>query len=156
LSYFADPLHDEFSTWILGFAPYGGGDVGEVAHLAGQVKEGDDDSLFETFSAYAEQLISEADTAVAAGHAQTAHECYLRAAGYLGVAYHPLYGLIGGGWDSTVVPIVQQDVVAGREHALRDAEPLAGQPDDPGLARQGARSVRRRKSLEHPQVCSRR
>ena len=27
---FTDPLHDEFGTWILGFAPYGGGDVGEV------------------------------------------------------------------------------------------------------------------------------
>ena len=27
---FDDPLHDEFGSWILGFAPYGGGDVGEV------------------------------------------------------------------------------------------------------------------------------
>ena len=27
---FTDPLHDEFASWALGFAPYGGGDVGEV------------------------------------------------------------------------------------------------------------------------------
>ncbi len=92
MSYFTDPLHDEFSTWILGFAPYGGGDVGEVAYLATQVKDADDDSFFEVFSAYAKQLIAEAEAAVAAGHDRTAHECYLRAAGYLGVAYHPLYG----------------------------------------------------------------
>ena len=46
---FADPLHDEFSAWILGFAPYGGGDVGEV-QLASQVKDGDDDSFFDAWS----------------------------------------------------------------------------------------------------------
>jgi alpha-beta hydrolase superfamily lysophospholipase len=92
MSYFTDPLHDEFSTWILGFAPYGGGDVGEVAYLASQVTEADDDSFFEVFSGYAKQLIAEADAAAASGHDRTAHECYLRAAGYLGVAYHPLYG----------------------------------------------------------------
>lgn len=92
MSCYTDPLHDEFSTWNLGFAPYGGGDVGEVAHLATQVKDGDDESFFATYSAFAEDLIAEADAAAAAGHERTAHECYLRAAGYLGVAYHPLYG----------------------------------------------------------------
>ena len=46
MGYFTDPLHDDFSTWILGFAPYSGGDVGEIAQpfvlefQAGQVPFG--------------------------------------------------------------------------------------------------------------------
>ena len=35
---FADSLHDEFASWVLGFAPYGAGDVGEVELLAIQTK----------------------------------------------------------------------------------------------------------------------
>ena len=92
MTFFTDPLHDEFSTWNLGFGPYGGGDVGEVAYLASQVADGDDDSFFETYVAFAKGLIAEGDAAVTAGHDRTAHECYLRAAAYLGVGYHPLFG----------------------------------------------------------------
>ena len=77
---FTDPLHDEFSTWILGFAPYGGGDVGEVEQLATLVKDGDDDSFFTEFAAWARRLIEEGDAAEAAGHSNTARDCYLRAA----------------------------------------------------------------------------
>lgn len=89
---FDDPLHDEFGTWILGFAPYGGGDVGEVEQLATQVTAGDDDSFFEAFSAFARRLIDEGDAAAAAGHHRSAHDVFLRAAAYLGVGYHVLYG----------------------------------------------------------------
>jgi len=89
---FADPLHDEFASWILGFAPYGGGDVGEVQLLAGQVKAGDDDSFFAAFSGLAQRRIDEGDAAVTKGHASTARDCYLRAAALLSLAYHPLYG----------------------------------------------------------------
>ena len=89
---FADPVHDEFSTWILGFAPYGGGDVGEVAQLATQVAPGDDDSFLEAFSGFADRLVDEASAAAAAGHRHTARSCELRAAAYYGVAYHVLFG----------------------------------------------------------------
>ena len=33
---FADEVHEEFATWLLGFAPYGGADYGEVQALAGR------------------------------------------------------------------------------------------------------------------------
>ena len=89
---FKDPVHDEFASWVLGFAPYGGGDVGEVEWLATQVKAGDDDSFFEAFSGYATRRIEEGDAAAAKGHRATARDCYQRAAGILGLAYHPLYG----------------------------------------------------------------
>lgn len=92
MAIFDDPLHDEFGTWILGFAPYGGGDVGEVEYLATQVTAGDDDSFFNAFSALATSLIAEGDAAAAAGHRLSARDCYLRASAYLGVGYHPLFG----------------------------------------------------------------
>jgi alpha-beta hydrolase superfamily lysophospholipase len=89
---FSDPLHEEFASWALGFAPYGGGDVGELQLLATQVKAGDDGSFYDAFVAYACRRIQEGDAAAAKGNRATAHDCYLRAAGFLGIAYHPLYG----------------------------------------------------------------
>jgi alpha-beta hydrolase superfamily lysophospholipase len=89
---FPDPVHDEFAGWALGFAPYGGADVGEVQYLATKVKPGDDDSFFDEFSALAKRRIEEGDTAAAKGHAAAARDCYLRAACLLGVAYHPIFG----------------------------------------------------------------
>ena len=89
---FDDPLHDEFGSWNLGFAPYGGGDVGEVEYLATQVKAGDDDSFFEAYLALSRNLIAEGDAAAGRGQARTARDCFVRAAAYLGVGYHPLYG----------------------------------------------------------------
>lgn len=89
---FTDPLHDEFASWALGFAPYGGADVGEVQLLASQVKPGDDDSFFNAFSGLAQRRIAEGEAAATKGHATTARDCYLRAAAFLSLAYHPLYG----------------------------------------------------------------
>jgi alpha-beta hydrolase superfamily lysophospholipase len=89
---FPDPLHDEFAGWALGFAPYGGADVGEIQYLATRVKPGDDDSFFDEFSALAKRRIEEGDAAAAKGHAAAARDCYLRAACLLGVAYHPIFG----------------------------------------------------------------
>jgi hypothetical protein len=92
MPFFEDPLHDEFGSWILGFAPYGGGDVGEVEYLASQVTPGDDGSFFDAFRAMANRLIAEGDAAASGDRTRTAHDCYLRASAYLGVGYHPLYG----------------------------------------------------------------
>jgi alpha-beta hydrolase superfamily lysophospholipase len=89
---FSDPVHDEFASWVLGLAPYGGGDVGEVQALATQVKAGDDGSFYDAFSQLAHRRIDEGDAAAAKGHHATACDCYLRAASLLAVAYHPLYG----------------------------------------------------------------
>jgi alpha-beta hydrolase superfamily lysophospholipase len=90
--FFSDPLHEEFASWVLGFAPYGGGDVGEVQALAAQVDPGDDGSFHDAFVRFAGRRIEEGDAAAALGHRVTAYDCYLRAASLLGVAYHPLYG----------------------------------------------------------------
>ena len=89
---FPDPVHDEFAGWALGFAPYGGADVGEIQVLATKVKPGDDDSFFDEFSAFAKRRIEEGDTAAAKGHAAAARDCYLRAACLLSVAYRPIFG----------------------------------------------------------------
>src|SRR5262245_34518746 len=92
MPWFGDPLHEEFSEWLLGFAPYGAADVGEVQLLATQVKAGDDGSFFDAFSAMAHRRIAEGDEAAAKGRSATARDCYQHAASFLGMAYHPLYG----------------------------------------------------------------
>jgi alpha-beta hydrolase superfamily lysophospholipase len=92
MPYFTDPVHAEFADLLIGMAPYGGADAGEVEAMAKQVKDGDDDSFFEACDAIARARIAEGDAAVAAGHPQTAYDCYLRAALFLGIGYHPLYG----------------------------------------------------------------
>src|SRR5688572_28620100 len=89
---FGDPAHNDFATWALGFAPYGGGDVGEIQLLATQVPTGNDDSFFDAFSELAQRRIAEGDAAAAAGHPATARDCYLSAAAFLAIGYHPLYG----------------------------------------------------------------
>lgn len=89
---FEDPVHDDFGSWTLGFAPYAGGDYGEVRQLASQVTPGDDASFAAAFRALAERRIQEADTLAARGRTASARDCYLRAAGLLAVGLHPLYG----------------------------------------------------------------
>jgi hypothetical protein len=92
MALFSDPVHQEFSGWSLGFAPYGGADVGAVEQIATQVKPGDDRSFFDAFAAMAHRRIDEGDAAARKGHKATARDCSIRAASLLGVAYHPLYG----------------------------------------------------------------
>ncbi|HUQ62645.1 MAG TPA: alpha/beta fold hydrolase [Acidimicrobiales bacterium] len=90
--FFSDPLHDDFASLALGFAPYGGSDFGEIQAVALEVKEGDDGSFHDSFVKLAHRRIEEGDAAAAKGHRVSAHDCYLRAVCFLGVAYHPLYG----------------------------------------------------------------
>src|SRR6185437_12733709 len=73
-------------------APYGGADLGEVDAMSKQVKDADDGSFFEACASTAEARIAEGDAATKAGHLETAYDCYLRAALFLGIGYHPLYG----------------------------------------------------------------
>jgi alpha-beta hydrolase superfamily lysophospholipase len=89
---FTDPIHNEYASMLLGLAPYGAADAGEVDLLVSQVKDGDDQSFFEACAAVARARIDEGDAAVVAGHTETAYECYMRGALWLAIAYHPLYG----------------------------------------------------------------
>ena len=61
-------------------------------YLATQVKAGTTTRSSTPSSPRPTNLIAEADAAAGSGHARTARDCYLRAAAYLGVGYHPLYG----------------------------------------------------------------
>jgi alpha-beta hydrolase superfamily lysophospholipase len=90
---FKDPLHEEFGTWALGFAPYGGADVGEVAAIAATVGDGDDDAFYNAWRAAADRLAGEGKDAENAGHTASAREYYLHAACFYAVAYHPIYGV---------------------------------------------------------------
>ncbi|MDF2994293.1 MAG: 2,6-dihydropseudooxynicotine hydrolase, partial [Microbacterium sp.] len=89
---FNDPILNEFASALMGLAPYGGADIGEVDLLIGRVTDGDDDSFFEACSAAARVRIEEGDAAAVAGHTETAYDCYMRASLWLAMSYHPLYG----------------------------------------------------------------
>lgn len=92
MQFFDDPLHDEFGTWALGFAPYGGGDVGEVIAIAAQVGAGDDDAFFDAWSVVADRRVEEGEAALAKGHRMSARDSLVRASAFYAIAYHPLYG----------------------------------------------------------------
>lgn len=92
MPFFTDPLHDELTEMMMGMAPYGGADLGEIDAMVKQVKDGDDTSFFEACHAIATARIAEGDAAAKAGHLHTAYDCYLRAQLFLGIGYHPLYG----------------------------------------------------------------
>jgi len=72
--------------------PAGGGDLGEIDVIAHQKADPDDDEYFDIWSAAAQRHADAADAAAASGHRATARSHYLRAASFLTVAYHPLYG----------------------------------------------------------------
>jgi pimeloyl-ACP methyl ester carboxylesterase len=89
---FKDILHDQLGAWPLGYIPYGGADVGEVAHIADQVGEGGDDAFYGAWTAAADRPVQEAEAALLRKHEAGARECLLRAAGFYAKAWHPLFG----------------------------------------------------------------
>ncbi len=89
---FADALHDEFASWALGFAPFGGADVGELRAIASQVKDGDDAGYYAAWSAAAQRHLDAARHEAAAGRRASAHEDALQAACLFGPAMHIVYG----------------------------------------------------------------
>ncbi len=89
---FKNPLHDEFGSWALGFAPYGGADVGEVATIAESVGDGDDDAFYEAWRATADRLATDGAEAESKGRPASAREYYLHASCFYAIAYHPIYG----------------------------------------------------------------
>ncbi|MGV9713801.1 alpha/beta hydrolase family protein [Gordonia sp. NPDC003424] len=89
---FHSDQHDEFGTWALAYIPYGGADFGEIEAVAKQVGDGDDAAFYRAWVELGDRLGADAETAVAAGHTDSARELYLRASAYYASAYHPLYG----------------------------------------------------------------
>jgi hypothetical protein len=89
---FSDPLLDEFASWALGFSPTGGGDLGEILAIAAAHRDAQDDEFVDAWSGAAHRHYDAATSAEATGHRSSARDHYLRAASYLTVANHPLYG----------------------------------------------------------------
>ncbi len=66
----------------LGYAPYGGADIGEVTSTAGRIPDGDKTAWYTQWRALAERIHADADRCAAAGHLVSARESYLRASNY--------------------------------------------------------------------------
>ncbi|HEY0198417.1 MAG TPA: alpha/beta hydrolase, partial [Rhodanobacter sp.] len=76
----------------LGFAYYGGSDIGEMMAAAARIKEGDFESWFMEWDKLARRILSRADASLDAGHLESAREGYLRASTYFRTAEFYLHG----------------------------------------------------------------
>jgi dienelactone hydrolase len=66
----------------LGYAHYGGADIGEVLSTAGRIADGDETAWYAQWRALAERIHADADRSADAGHRVSARESYLRASNY--------------------------------------------------------------------------
>jgi len=66
----------------LGYAPYGGADIGEVVSTAARIPDGDEAAWYTQWRALAERIHADADRSATAGHSISARESYLRASNY--------------------------------------------------------------------------
>ena len=66
----------------LGYAPYGGADIGEVTSTAARIPDGDETAWYSEWRALAERVHADADRSAAEGHPVSARESYLRASNY--------------------------------------------------------------------------
>src|SRR5215471_3062983 len=66
----------------IGYAPYGGADIGECLATAGRIKEGDLESWHVEWRLTADRIRAIAEEALAKGHATSAREAFLRASNY--------------------------------------------------------------------------
>ena len=87
-----DPLLDGFMSWALGYAPYGGGDVGEIVAIARAIGAGDDTVYHDAWIEAADRLAAEGDACARRGRSESAREAYLRATSFYSFSYRPLYG----------------------------------------------------------------
>jgi pimeloyl-ACP methyl ester carboxylesterase len=89
---FKDEQLDEFGCWALAYIPYGGADFGEIAAVADEVGEGDEDAFHRAWVSAGDRLVGEAESALAGGHQESARELFLRASCFYGLSYRPLFG----------------------------------------------------------------
>ena len=66
----------------LGYAHYGGADIGEVLSTAGRIPDGDEAAWYTQWRALAERIHAEADRSAGGRHRVSARESYLRASNY--------------------------------------------------------------------------
>jgi pimeloyl-ACP methyl ester carboxylesterase len=66
----------------VGYAPYGGADIGEVMATAARITPGDPESWYQEWLALADRIAVIADKSAADGHAASASSAYLRASNY--------------------------------------------------------------------------
>ena len=76
----------------IGYAPYGGADIGECLVTASQIREGDFESWYEQWSKTARRVHALADSALQQGKRVSAREAYLRASNYYRTAEFFLHG----------------------------------------------------------------
>lgn len=76
----------------IGFAYYGGADLGEMMATAGQIEEGDFESWYDGWDKRAGRVLSRADADLGSGHLVSAREAYLRASTYFRMAEFYLHG----------------------------------------------------------------
>jgi dienelactone hydrolase len=76
----------------LGYAPYGGADIGECLVTASHIREGDFESWHEQWSKTARRVHALADSALQQGKRVSAREAYLRASNYYRTAEFFLHG----------------------------------------------------------------
>ena len=66
----------------VGYAPYGGADIGEVITTAERITPGDTESWYREWRALADRIAAVADACAAGGHTASASSAYLRASNY--------------------------------------------------------------------------
>lgn len=85
--YFDDPGFDGQLQRSVAKCDAGMANVGECLYIASQIKPGDRDSWYAAWSGFADDLVRQADKALAAGHTTSAAGCFLRAAEYYRQAF---------------------------------------------------------------------
>lgn len=79
---FDDPSFSFETLRAIGYAAYGGADIGEMVSTAGRIPEGDESAWYTEWKALADRVEEAADASAASGHAVSARESYLRASNY--------------------------------------------------------------------------
>ncbi|TXH42829.1 MAG: alpha/beta fold hydrolase [Actinobacteria bacterium] len=87
-----DDLFDGQAKRVLGLAPAGAADVGEVMTAAALIKGSELDSWYDEWVALADRVLALADDQAAAGRTVSARAAYLRGANYLRAAGSMLMG----------------------------------------------------------------
>lgn len=124
--YFDDENFDGQLQRSVGKCDSGMANVGECLYIASQITPGDRDSWYEQWSAFADKLVQQADTALAAGHTVSARGCYLRAAEYYRQAFF---------WHRDNLDAAELQTAYTRSvRAFRNALPLL---DPPGVVLDG-------------------
>ena len=79
---FSDQSFSFETLRALGYAAYGGADIGEVTSTASRIPDGDETAWYTQWRALAERIHADADASADAGHRVSARESYLRASNY--------------------------------------------------------------------------